>query len=243
MTRRIVLLVTSPRLPAGLLSAEAWDACRAHPVLAAQESDQTTALRIAGAEVTILPVPSADALLATAGQTVIWLAGPTGDERLARELGMRLAREPSLAEMELMYGSWDPPGARLLDAVAVTERLSADPWRAAQTHRSLARFMLEEAREAVEAIETDDHEALREELGDVLLQVLIHARMAEELPGDERFTIDDVAGDYVAKMIRRNPHIFGGPEHATDDMDQILEVWERVKAQEKAERAGRRAER
>lgn len=241
MNRRIILLVTSPRLPAGLLSAEAWDVVRAHPVLTAAENDQTTALRAAGVDVTIVASPTADTLLAVSADTVIWLAGPAGDEALARELGMRLAREPGLAEMELMYGSWDPPGARLLDAVAVTDRLTVDPWRAAQTHRSLARFMLEEAREAVEAIEADDNEALREELGDVLLQVLLHARMAEELPEEERFTIDDVAGDYVAKMIRRNPHIFGGPEHATDDIEQIIEVWERVKREEKEARARRRA--
>ena len=64
--------------------------------------------------------------------------------------------------------------------------------------------------EAYDAIEADDLDALREELGDVLLQVVLHARLAEELPEDERWTIDDVAGDLVAKMIRRNPHVFAG---------------------------------
>src|SRR5215471_4400824 len=112
MAARIVLLVTSPRLPAGLLSVQAWEAVRRYPVLAAAESAQTQALRAAGAQVAITDTP-VDALLA-AGD-VVWLAGAGGDEALARELGLRLTREPDLAELELMYGSWDPPGARLLD--------------------------------------------------------------------------------------------------------------------------------
>src|SRR4051794_29356583 len=107
---RIVLLVTSPRLPAGLLSAQAWDLVRRTPVFAAAESGQTTALRTAGASVTVTAQPVADLL---AAGDAVWLAGPRGDPEVARELGLRLAREPALAEMELMYGSWDPPGARL----------------------------------------------------------------------------------------------------------------------------------
>jgi NTP pyrophosphatase (non-canonical NTP hydrolase) len=167
--------------------------------------------------------------------TVVWLAGPAGDEALARELGLRLARQPGLAEMELMYGSWDPPGARLLDAVAVLDRLASpggDPWKRAQTHRSLAGYLLEESYEAYDAISADDTDALREELGDVLLQVVLHARLAEELPEDERWTIDDVAGGLVDKMIRRNPHVFAGAEVGT--LEEITENWERIKRAEKA---------
>jgi XTP/dITP diphosphohydrolase len=81
-----------------------------------------------------------------------------------------------------MYGSWDPPGARLLDAVAVMARLVApdgDPWKRSQTHRSLAPYLLEEAYEAYDAILADDTDALREELGDVLLQIVLHAALAE----------------------------------------------------------------
>jgi XTP/dITP diphosphohydrolase len=233
--RRIVLLVTSPRLPAGLLTAEAWDLVRANPVLAAAESDQVAALRAAGVEVTVVE-PVAASVLAAAGGTVVWLAGPTGDEDLARELGLRLAREPRLAELELMYGSWDPPGARLLDAVAVMDRLLApggDPWKRAQTHASLAPFLLEEAYEATDAILTGDPHALREELGDVLLQVVLHARLAEEAAGGEDgFTVDDVAGDLVDKLIRRNPHVFAGT--AVAGLDEITENWEQIKRAEKA---------
>jgi XTP/dITP diphosphohydrolase len=166
---------------------------------------------------------------------VVWLAGPRGDQELARELGLRLAREPGLADLELMYGSWDPPGARLLDAVAVMDRLvspGGDPWKQAQTHQSLAAFLLEEAYEAYDAIEAEDYPALREELGDVLLQVVLHARLAEQLPDGRAWTVDDVAGDLVDKLIRRNPHVFA--DAAVQDVDAIIEQWEQIKKAEKA---------
>ncbi|WP_341719053.1 nucleoside triphosphate pyrophosphohydrolase [Micromonospora sp. FIMYZ51] len=234
---RIVLLVTSPRLPAGLLTAAAWDVVRAAPVLAAAESELTTAIRASGAQVRVLDGPAVPALLDSAAThgTVVWLAGPAGDETLARELGLRLAREPGLAELELMYGSWDPPGARLLDAVAVLDRLlspGGDPWKRAQTHRSLAGFLLEECYEAYDAIIAGDTDALREELGDVLLQVVLHARLAEELPEDRRWTVDDVAGGLVEKMVRRNPHVFAGAEAGS--LEEITASWERIKQAEKS---------
>ncbi|RIV39490.1 nucleoside triphosphate pyrophosphohydrolase [Micromonospora radicis] len=234
---RIVLLVTSPRLPAGLLTAAAWDVVRSAPVLTAAESELTTALRVAGAEVGVPDGPPVPALLdaVAAHGTVVWLAGPAGDESLARELGLRLAREPALAELELMYGSWDPPGARLLDAVAVLDRLlspGGDPWKRAQTHQSLAGFLLEECYEAYDAISVGDTDALREELGDVLLQVVLHARLAEELPEGERWTVDDVAGGLVDKMIRRNPHVFAGAQAGS--LAEITANWERIKQAEKS---------
>src|SRR3954451_16638982 len=236
MPGRIVLLVTSPRLPAGLLSAAAWDVVRAYPVLTATDGDTVAALRAAGATVTIGPADEQTLLDAVATHgTVVWLAGPAGDEDLARRLGLRLAREPALAELELMYGSWDPPGARLLDAVAVIDRLVSprgDPWERQQTHRSLATYLLEEAYEAYDAIDADDLDALREELGDVLLQVVLHGRLAEELPDDRRWNVDDVAGTLVEKMVRRNPHVFAGEQVA--DIDEIIENWERIKKAEKA---------
>ncbi|SCL54769.1 XTP/dITP diphosphohydrolase [Micromonospora citrea] len=236
MSARIVLLVTSPRLPAGLLTAAAWDVVRRHPVLAGAESELTTALRAAGAEVRLVDGPATQALLdaVAAHGAVVWLAGPAGDESLARELGLRLAREPGLAELELMYGSWDPPGARLLDAVAVMDRLASpggDPWKRAQTHQSLAGFLLEECYEAYDAISAGDTDALREELGDVLLQVVLHARLAEELPEGQRWTVDDVAGGLVDKMVRRNPHVFSGAEAGS--IEEIEANWERIKRSEK----------
>ncbi|XVU30384.1 MazG family protein [Actinoplanes sp. CA-054009] len=166
---------------------------------------------------------------------VVWLAGADGDESFARSLGLRLAREPGLAELELMYGSWDPPGARLLDAVAVMDQLvspGGDPWKRQQNHQTLATYLLEEAYEAYDTIEAGDTEALREELGDVLLQILLHARLAEEHPEDERWSIDDVAGGFVEKMIRRNPHVFAG--EAVADIEEITANWERIKKAEKS---------
>ena len=234
MAGRLVLLVTSPRLPAGLLTAQAWDLARTRPVLAGGESATTAALRAAGATVTIVE-PTADIVLAAIEEhgTVVWLAGPAGDEDLAREIGLRLARTPGLAELELLYGSWDPAGARLLDAVTVMDQLmqpeGGDPWKRQQTHASLAPYLLEEAYEAYDAIAAGDLSALREELGDVLLQVVLHARLAEDTAG---FSVDDVAGDLVGKLIRRNPHVFAGATVA--DVEEIIENWEQIKRAEKA---------
>jgi XTP/dITP diphosphohydrolase len=237
---RIVLLVTSPRLPAGLLTAAAWDLVRTHKVFASAATGQSEALSTVGVDVVITDRGVDDLLAAAAtGGAAVWLSAAGGDERLARELGLRLAREPQLAELELMYGSWDPSGARLLDAVTVMDRLvspGGDPWKRGQTHRSLAKYLLEEAYEAVDAIEAGDHAALRDELGDVLLQVLLHARMAEELPDGEAWSVDDVAGDFVAKMIRRNPHVFA--DGTAQSIEEITAEWERIK---KAEKAGRSA--
>jgi NTP pyrophosphatase (non-canonical NTP hydrolase) len=172
--------------------------------------------------------------LARGGRTVVWLAGPDGDPRVARALGDLLAREPGGAELEIVYGSWDPPGSRLLDVVAVMDRLRSPggcPWDAEQTHSSLARYLLEEAYEMVEAIEGGDLALLREELGDVLLQVAFHARIAEELPEDERWSIDDVAGDLVAKLVRRHPHVFA--DQQVRGATEVEANWEVIKAAEK----------
>src|SRR6202008_1854786 len=99
MTARLVLLVTSPRLPAGLLTAAALDLVRGNPGLAGADSELTAAVRAVGAEVTIGGVED---FLAAAGAdgTAVWLAGPAGDEALARDIGMRLTRDPGRAELE-----------------------------------------------------------------------------------------------------------------------------------------------
>src|SRR5690606_41526897 len=102
------------------------------------------------------------------------------------------------------------PSARARAIAKMDRRRSPGgcPWVAEQTHESLRRCLLEETYELLEAIETDDRAALREELGDVLLQVLFHARIAAEHP-DDAFDIDDVAAELVDKMVRRHPQIFG----------------------------------
>jgi uncharacterized protein YabN with tetrapyrrole methylase and pyrophosphatase domain len=122
-------------------------------------------------------------------------------------------------------------GNRLLELVAVMERLRQEcPWDREQTHRSLAKYLLEETYEALEAIETGDLDHLREELGDLLLQVYFHARIAQEA-GDRGFTIDDVAGDIADKLVRRHPHVFAGLE--VEDADEVDRNWDSIKAAEK----------
>lgn len=131
-------------------------------------------------------------------------------------------------------GSGDVPGARLLDAVATMDRLRAPggcPWDAEQDHESLAPYLLEEAYEAFQAIEDRDSAALKDELGDVLLQVLFHARIAAERSGEDGWTIDDVATGLIAKLVRRHPHVFADVDAA--DADAVNRNWEAIKASER----------
>ncbi|MBV9594380.1 MAG: MazG family protein [Actinobacteria bacterium] len=132
-------------------------------------------------------------------------------------------------------GSMTNPTDALRRAVLVMDRLRSPggcPWDAAQTHLSLARYLLEETYETLEAIETADYPLLREELGDLLLQVLFHARLASELPAGDAFSIDDVAIDLVDKLVRRHPHVFT-ESAAAATADEVNENWERLKSQEK----------
>lgn len=124
-------------------------------------------------------------------------------------------------------------GERLIDLVKVIHRLQAPdgcPWDREQTHQSLARHLLEEAHETLEAIDSGDVERLREELGDLLLQVVFHAEIAGR---DGSFDIDDVAETIVAKLIKRHPHVFG--DVRVDSAAEVLVNWERIKAEEKGE--------
>lgn len=126
-------------------------------------------------------------------------------------------------------------GSRLLDAVAVMDRLRSPggcPWDAVQTHDSLRQYLVEECYELLEAIEDGDRVALREELGDVLLQVLFHARVAAEDAVDP-FDVDDVAGGLVAKLVGRHPHVFAGGDPAVRDAASQEHRWEELKQQEK----------
>ncbi len=121
--------------------------------------------------------------------------------------------------------------AAVLEFLAVMRRLRAEcPWKAAQTHRSLARYLLEETHETLEALDSDDRDHLREELGDLLLQVFLHTAIAEET-GD--FTTGDVARDITKKMITRNPHVFGDEPAEDLDAAAVNELWESRKAVEK----------
>jgi len=143
-------------------------------------------------------------------------------------------------EVEIVHGSYDVPGARLIDLVAVMDRLRSQcPWDRKQTHRSLAKYLLEETYETLEAIESGDRAHLREELGDLLLQVAFHSRIAEEGPDPDSeyedesgaWSIDDVAGDIVVKLVRRHPHVFA--DTIADGAAAVEANWETIKADEK----------
>ncbi|MEZ0091241.1 MazG family protein [Streptacidiphilus sp. EB129] len=243
---RLVLLSSTHRIAPGLLSWPAWEALRgADRVLAGDPAHPLLPwVRQAGVDVELLDVaPYALGLTlaeAASGTTVVWIIGEDGDPgltdslaRIAVEGGIEGAVDP-MPVIELLPGSYDLPGARLLDLVAVMDRLRSPggcPWDAGQTSESLVKYLVEESFELVEAIEEGDREMLLEELGDVLLQVVFHARIAEEDP-DEPFTIDDVAGGIVEKLTYRHPHVFGDVHAPT--ADHVEANWEQLKAAEKA---------
>ncbi|MDJ0380613.1 nucleoside triphosphate pyrophosphohydrolase [Streptomyces sp. G-G2] len=238
-TGRIVLLTASHRVAPGLLSWPAWQTLHAADrVLCADPGHpQLPYLREAGVEVEGA-VPDAPELVeaCAGGRTVVILPGGEGDQRLTDGLA-RLAGSGrvSMPDLELLPGSYDLPGARLLDLVQVMDRVRREcPWTSRQTHEGLAAYGIEEAYELVEAIEDGDRDDLREELGDVLLQVVFHARIAEEGGAgeeDEPFSIDDVAGSIVEKLIHRHPHVFG--DERADTPEDVHAIWQRTKAEEK----------
>jgi XTP/dITP diphosphohydrolase len=215
-------VTVSPRLP-GLLAPAGWQAVAsaAHVVALPGAGATAQALRAAGTAVTDVAglddVPAGSVCLLTPGEAAA-LAGPVVD------------------------GAPEPPGAGLLDVVAVMDRLRSPggcPWDAEQTHASLRGYLLEEAHEAYDAIVDDDPVAMREELGDVLLQVVFHARVAAEAGADRRFDVDDVAGDLVDKLVRRHPHVFADrlPGWAPLDVAAVERGWDEIKKTEKQRRS------
>ena len=123
--------------------------------------------------------------------------------------------------------------SQLQRLVEVMDRLRSPggcAWDAEQTHESLIKYLLEESYEFIDAIETDDRAGMREELGDVLLQVYFHSRIAQDHPTDP-FSIEDVARAIADKLISRHPHVF--ENLAVSGTDEIIENWEAIKAREK----------
>ena len=117
--------------------------------------------------------------------------------------------------------------------VEVMDRLRSPggcAWDAEQTHESLIKYLLEESYEFIDAIETEDRAGMREELGDVLLQVYFHSRIAQDHPTDP-FSIEDVAGAIADKLMSRHPHVF--ENLAVSGTEEIIENWEAIKAREK----------
>ncbi|GHF45379.1 XTP/dITP diphosphohydrolase [Amycolatopsis bartoniae] len=207
------------------------------------------------ATVVLLPFPGAGVPPAAfphlRGARAVYASG-LGEE-LTDQLGAKPAPEPAVLAAEtsvvLFAASAEDPavralpgarviaqptGARLVEAAQVMDRLRSPggcPWDAEQTHSSLRQYLVEETYELLEAIEDGDRTALREELGDVLLQVLFHARVAAE-DAEDPFDVDAVAGELVAKLVGRHPHVFAESERVATAEHQELR-WEELKQVEK----------
>ena len=253
----IKVVLTSPRVAPGLLTRATWQAlAEADGIGASAGPERPDVQAVVGSGLATHRVDGDVAeqwswLTTTAllGGRAAWLVGEDGEPALLRLIADDLSREPRPEyEVEIVHGSYDVPGARLIDLVRVMDRLRRNcPWDQEQTHQSLAKYLLEETYETLEAIDTGDRAHLREELGDLLLQVAFHSRIAEEgvaseadaeLEDDEAdvedggaFSIDDVAGDIVEKLIRRHPHVFA--DTLADDAAAVEANWETIKAAEK----------
>ena len=217
--------MTSPRVAPGLLSWPAWQALRsASSVLVSAGHPQLPALDEAGVQYRVVEEPDAEALAADGD--VVWLPEPGTDP-------------PAWPDARVVQGSDDLPGAHLIDLIATMDRLRVEcPWDARQTHASLAPHLLEEPYEALEALESGDEQAFCEELGDVLLQVAFHARIAAERDDGTSFTVDDVADGIVAKLVRRHPHVFA--DVTVSGAEEVKRNWDDIKREEKRARASRR---
>jgi NTP pyrophosphatase (non-canonical NTP hydrolase) len=217
----LIVLATSPRAVPGLLSWPAWETLRsASVVLAPAGHPVLPALDEAGITWQVAEEPPSDP-----DEVVVWLPLPGADP-------------PVPPGAQLLHGSSDLPGAHFIDLVATMDRLRVQcPWDAKQTHASLAPHLLEESYEAVEALESGDQRAVCEELGDVLMQPVFHARIAAEREDGTGYTIDDVADGITAKLVRRHPHVFG--DVTVSGADEVKANWDDIKRKEKADLAER----
>jgi XTP/dITP diphosphohydrolase len=253
---RVVLVETSDLLP-GLLPFQAWDALATADIVHLRDPathPSAQALHLAGVDLAALEPTALDR-----GDLLLTRPGAPDDRRLAKSL-VAAARThgrvvylledgerglaPALAgmvaehdvEIELVFLAQLPRGTELLRAVGVMDRLRDPdrgcPWDLEQDHHSLARYLVEETYELLDAVASEDDTDVMEELGDVLLQVLFHARIAAER---QAFGVDDVARTLVDKLVRRHPHVFAGVE-GVDDADAVQRNWDRLKSEEKGGR-------
>ncbi len=239
----LTVLLSSPRVAPGLLTWQAWSALRAADRVLAGSAGHPLipALTSVGVIPDVVDAPSSgaaalaaflsDAVASAGGEgRVVWLAPPaaTADPALLSALSV---------PCQVLNGAPDLPGAHLLDLVSIMDRLRvACPWDREQTHASLLRYLLEEAYEAAEAIESGDLAELREEIGDVMFQAFFHARIAAERPlAEGGFTIDDVADTLAAKLIRRHPHVFA--DVSVSSAADVNANWEEIKKAERAAKA------
>ena len=216
----IVALLTSAAVPPDALTYTAWSALHAAPLIVAADPVDPVAIAVreagfgtaAPAEAPGVDLPQR---LARRGDDLIWLA-PHGSVEASG--------------LATVTGSTAPAGGALVRMATIMQRLRRQcPWDAEQTHDSLATYLLEEAYEVLEALDERDGDALRDELGDLLLQVYFHAEIAAE---SGAWTIDDVAQGLIDKLVRRHPHVFADVDvrHA----DDVEANWDRLKAAEKS---------
>ncbi len=236
----LIVVTTSPRVAPGLLAPAAWKALtRGRVLTGTPDHPYLPYLDEAGVRVEVVtPDPGAIARESRTG-TVVWLAAQDGDEDFMRAVGHAAISLDEPPEIEVVPGSYDLPGARLLDLVQVMDRLRREcPWDRKQTHESLVPYLVEESYEVLETIHEGAYgPPLREELGDLLLQVMFHARLAQERMGPEGtagdgFDIDDVAAGIVEKLVRRHPHVFADVE--VSGAGDVADNWETIKAAERA---------
>ncbi len=134
---------------------------------------------------------------------------------------------PPVQDEALLYNEFN----KLRDVIAVLRGPNGCPWDRKQTHESLKKYLVEETEEVLEAIDGDDIAHLVEELGDVLLQVMLHSQIGED---NGYFTVDDVIRSTTEKMIRRHPHVFGDVQ--VESEEELTDLWEKIKKEEKTER-------
>ena len=254
---RVVLVETSDALP-GLLPFQAWDALGTASVVHLRDPDTHPSaqhLYFAGLDLEALAPATLDraqldltkpgspedrriakALLEHAAREgmAVYLLGP-GDEGLGPTLGGQ-ANDYD-AEIEFVFLAQQPAGAEFVRLVDVLKRLrdpdDGCPWDLEQDHASLAKYLIEESYELIDAIERGHDVDIEEELGDVLLQVVFHAQIASDR---RAFNVDDVTRGIVEKLVRRHPHVFADTE--VEDADEVKRNWDDLKAQEKVGRTG-----
>ena len=200
-----------------------------HHLLFVQVYDQMTASHVKLALMERLPDDYAVAIVEAAGSKceMVRYVPLYELDREASTSQLRAVYVPPVRDESLRYGEF----SKLRKVIAYLRGPNGCPWDRKQTHDSLKKYLIEETEEVLEAIDSRDPEHLVEELGDLLLQVMLHAQIGED---EGYFTIDDVIRTLTEKMIRRHPHVFG--DLKIDNEDELKKVWEEIKRKEKGKR-------